>query len=58
VPEQWLYYTYESGRGLERMSQSSRARGSTLFSDAEAKQFAEELEKIHEEFVDREVGRS
>jgi hypothetical protein len=56
VPEQWLYYTYDTGRGLERMSQSSRARGRTLFSDAEAKQFAEQLEKIHEEFVDREVG--
>ncbi len=56
VPEQFLYYTYDTGRGIERISASSRAPGKVLISDLEARQFADQLEKIHEEFVGAEVG--
>ncbi|HTR52712.1 MAG TPA: PEP/pyruvate-binding domain-containing protein [Kofleriaceae bacterium] len=57
VPEQILVYTYESARGgVERVSRSSRAAGHDLMSDAEAAAFSRELEAIHEEFVDDQVG--
>jgi len=56
VPEQVLYYTYDTGRGIERISESSRSRGVRLVSDAEVQRFAAQLEAIHEEFVDDHVG--
>jgi hypothetical protein len=56
VPEQVLYYTYETGRGLERISESSRAKGQRLVPDGEVKRFAEQLEQIHREFVGEAVG--
>jgi len=55
VPEQILVYTYERPRGVERISNSSRAR-SPLLSQAEAIAFANQLETIHAEFVDEAVG--
>jgi hypothetical protein len=56
VPEQWLYYTYDTGRGLERMAQSSRSPGKFLFSDAEAETFTDQLERIQVEFTGSSVG--
>jgi rifampicin phosphotransferase len=56
VPEQVLYYTYETGRGLERISESSRAKGQRLVPDGEVKRFADQLEQIHREFVGEAVG--
>lgn len=56
VPEQLLYYTYATGRGLERISASSRSPDKPLLTDLEARQFADQLEKIHVEFTDAEVG--
>ncbi len=56
VPEQVLYYTYDTGRSVERISESSRARGTQLVSDAEIKQFARQLEIIHREFTGEAVG--
>ena len=58
VPEQLLYYTYDTGRGLERISASSRSPGKNLFTDLEAREFADQLERIHYEFVDQQVGTS
>jgi hypothetical protein len=56
IPEQLLYYTYETGQSLERISDSSRARGTHLVSDDEAKALATNLEDIHRAFVDEPVG--
>jgi hypothetical protein len=56
VPEQVLYYTYDTGKGLERISDSSRSPGVHLLADAEVQRFARQLEKIHREFTDEDVG--
>jgi hypothetical protein len=56
VPEQFLYYTYDTGQALERISESSRSRGAHLVSDDEAKALARNLEDIHGVFVGELVG--
>jgi hypothetical protein len=56
VPEQLLYYTYDTGQGVERISESSRARGQKLVTDDEARVFAWQLVKIHDAFTNELVG--
>jgi hypothetical protein len=56
VPEQLLVYTYEEPKNVERVSNSSRANGSELMTAAQAIYFADQLERIHDEFVGEQVG--
>jgi len=56
IPEQILYYTYETGESIERISDSSRARGTRLVADVEAKSFASQLVRIHDAFTGEAVG--
>lgn len=56
VPEQLLYYTYDTGESLERISDSSKARGTQLIPDLEAKAMASQLVDIHDEFTGERVG--
>jgi hypothetical protein len=58
IPEQILYYTYETGESIERISDSSRARGTRLVADDEARAFAAQLEQIHFAFTGERVGSS
>jgi hypothetical protein len=56
VPEQILYYTYVTGRGIERISESSRVRGRTLIPDGEVEKLGTQLQRIHLDFVGHDVG--
>jgi phosphoenolpyruvate synthase/pyruvate phosphate dikinase len=56
IPEQILYYTYETGESIERISDSSRARGTRLVADVEARSFASQLVRIHDAFTGEPVG--
>lgn len=47
VPEQILYYTFEGGRGVERVSRSSRSKDRDLLSAAEVEELAGHLSIVH-----------
>jgi hypothetical protein len=52
IPEQILYYTYEGGRGFERLSRSSRAGGRIILEDAVVEELQRDLAVIHRAFTD------
>jgi hypothetical protein len=52
IPEQILYYTYEGGRGFERLSRSSRAGGAVILEDAVVEELRRDLAVIHRAFTD------
>jgi len=52
IPEQILYYTYEGGRGFERLSRSSRAGGRVILEDPVVEELQRDLAVIHRAFTD------
>lgn len=58
IPEQVLYYTYESGRGFQRLSRSSLAKGKVLLDDPVVEELAAHLSKIHAAFTGDPFGAS
>ena len=54
IPEQILYYTYESGRGFERLSLSSRAGGKAILAAPEIEELERYLAILHRAFTDRD----
>lgn len=50
VPEQILYYTFEGGRGVERLSKSSKAGGRDVLSAAQVEELAKYLAAIQTTF--------
>jgi hypothetical protein len=52
IPEQIIYYTYEGGRGFERLSRSSRAGGAVILEDAVVEELQRDLAVIHRAFTD------
>ena len=57
VPEQVLIYTYEDGRGVERLSTSSRAKGPIL-SPRDVEGLTTALDAIHTSFTGDRYGMS
>ena len=53
IPEQILYYTYESGRGFERLSLSSRAGGRVILETPEIEELRGYLSILHRAFTDK-----
>ncbi len=58
VPEQILYYTYDTGRGFERLSRSSLAKGQVLIDDPTVEELAKDLAAIHLGFTGDSFGAS
>ena len=58
VPEQILYYTFEDGRGFERLSKSSRAGGADLLGAREVEELAGYLKTIHKALTGVDHGMS
>lgn len=58
VPEQVLIYTYEDGRGVERLSLSSRGGGKPILSPADLKSLGDALTAIHVGFTGDSYGMS
>jgi hypothetical protein len=52
IPEQILYYTYEGGRGFERLSLSSRAGGHVIMEDPVIHELQRHLTVLHRAFTD------
>jgi hypothetical protein len=58
VPEQVLYYTFEEGRGFERLSRSSRSPDAPLMTDEDLEQLHGYLATIHKDFTRDALGLS
>ena len=58
IPEQILYYTYDTGKGFERLSRSSAAKGQLLIEDPVVEELAKDLAAIHLGFTDDAFGAS
>ncbi len=58
IPEQILYYTYDGGRGFERMSRSSLNGGKNILEDAVVEELVRDLRKIHDAFTGDPFGAS
>jgi hypothetical protein len=58
VPEQILYYTFQDGRGFERLSKSSRMGGADLLAAPEVEELARQMTIIHKAFTGEEDGTS
>lgn len=58
IPEQILYYTYDTGRGFERLSRSSLAKGQVLVDDPTVEELAKDLAAIQVGFTDDSFGAS
>jgi len=52
IPEQILYYTYNGGRGFERLSRSSRAGGRVILEDPLVEELQRHLAVLHRAFTD------
>jgi hypothetical protein len=55
IPEQILYYTYDGGRGFERLSRSSRNGGQILPDDPVVEELRRHLTVLHRAFTDKDV---
>ncbi|XXF76291.1 PEP/pyruvate-binding domain-containing protein [Myxococcaceae bacterium GXIMD 01537] len=58
LPEQVLYYTFEEGRGFERLSRSSLSPDAPLLSDSDLEQLQGYLSTIHNAFTGDVLGLS
>jgi hypothetical protein len=58
VPEQILYYTYETGRGSQRLSKSSRAKGAVILTDPVLEELVAHLAKLQTAFTGDTFGAS
>ena len=58
IPEQILYYTYDTGRGLERLSKSSATKDGYLLDDAAVEELAAHLSTLQTAFTNDSFGAS
>ena len=56
IPEQILYYTYDTGRGFERLSKSSLAKGGIIMEDAVVEELQKHLTALHVAFTGDPLG--
>ncbi len=56
IPEQILYYTYDTGRGFERLSRSSLAKGGVVMEDEVVEELQKHLTAIHVAFTGDSFG--
>ncbi len=58
IPEQLIVYTYEDGRGIERLSNSSRTSGQPLLQPTDITRLTTALETLHNGFTGDSYGMS
>ncbi|HXS24742.1 MAG TPA: PEP/pyruvate-binding domain-containing protein [Gemmatimonadales bacterium] len=51
IPEQILFYTFDGGRGFERLSRSSRAGGRIILEDSVVEELERDLDVVHRAFT-------
>lgn len=56
VPEQILYYTYDTGRGFERLSRSSLAKGGVVLDDPAVEELRARLAVLQTTFTGDSLG--
>lgn len=58
IPEQIMVYTFEDGRGVERLSNSSRTQGKPILAPDDIQRLSAALEAIHVSFTGDSYGMS